>query len=260
MSLRGWLLAIWVAAVAAIVQAPATLLVAPIEASCDGRCRLAAVEGSLWRGAADLWLRQGQARSWQDWQPAARFSWRLDAGALWQGRLALVVGQEMAGNAAARLEAGLGGVAVDIGRLSLPAGPLLAGLGEGMPTAGWGGHLVAENCTLRRDLAGRWRGEGALRWLGARTSLLENLALGDYRLAWRKPLDGPATGELTTERGDLALQGDLTVNDRGPRFAGTAEARNTQRARLEKYLRAVGAPLAGTPGRYRLRLPDAPGE
>lgn len=258
MSLRGRLLAAVVLAVVAIViEAPATLLVSPIEAWCDGRCRLVGSEGSLWRGGADLWLRQGQVRSWQGWQPAGRFSWRFDAGALRRGRLALVITQGATGSESARVEASIGGIAADIGRLELPAGPLLASLGEGMPTAGWGGRLVVESCTLRGDYAGKWQGEGVVRWLDARTGLLESLALGDYRLAWRKAQDGPATGELSTERGDLGLQGTLVADGRGLRFAGTAEAREPQRGRLEKYLRAVGTPAAGVAGGYQLRLPNA---
>lgn len=268
MSARGRLLAMAaLAVVAMVVEAPAALLASPIEAWCDGRCRLAGIEGRLWQGGADLWLRQGQARSgqrnwhdWQDWQAAGRLRWRLDGSALGRGRLALVIGQGAVASEAARIEAGLGGIAVTVDRLAAPAGPLLASLGEGMPTSGWGGHLLAENCTLRLDWTGNWQGEGVLRWLDARTSLLESLALGDYRLAWRKPPDGAGSGDLSTERGDLALQGALTVGERGPRFAGTAEAREAGRGRLEKYLRAVGTPVAGVPGKYQLHLPGAPGE
>ncbi len=244
-------------ALAALVELPAALLRYPLADVCGTRCRLAGSEGTLWQGSSDLYFRDSVA---EPWQIAERLSWRFDPAALLRGRLALALdqGSSAGGVAAVRMEVGLNGVELAIRKFSLPAGLVLSSLGRGVPTSGWGGRLSAEGSRMNADFSGGWHGDGVLRWSAARTSLLENIVLGDYRLAWARAPKDALRGELSSEQASLQITGNIAVaGDGSLRFTGTAEAEKAQRARLEKYLRAVGTPMPDAPGKYRLNLPNA---
>ncbi len=261
MSLRTLLLlALLSSALAAVVELPAAWLVRPLNDLCAARCRLANTEGTLWRGSSDIYFRDGLAGPWQI---APRLSWRLEGSALMRGRLVIALdqGNATSGTGAVRLEAGPLGVELAVRQFSLPAGLVLSSLGRGIPASGWGGQLYVEDSRVSSDFAdftGGWQGKGVLRWRAARTALLENIVLGDYRLDWARARREALHGTLSSTEAVLDLQGEISVAGDGRlRFAGSAEAAKEQRASLEKYLRAVGSPSPGDPGKYLLNLPNS---
>ena len=261
MSLRTLLLlALLASALAAVVELPAAWLAHSINDLCATRCRLSNTEGTLWRGSSDIYFRDGLSGPWQ---LAQRLSWRLEGSALARGRLAIALdqGNVRTGSAAVRLEVGARGVELAVRQFSLPAGLVLSNLGRGIPASGWGGQLYVEDSRASSDFAdfaGGWQGKGVLRWRAARTALLENIVLGDYRLDWTRASREALHGTLSSTDAVLDLQGEISVAGDGRlRFAGSAEIAREHRASLEKYLRAVGSPSPGVPGKYLLNLPNS---
>lgn len=242
MRFRRWpLLAL--TALLGIGLAPAGLLTDALSGLCAGQCRFAEVKGYWWRGSADIYLQTG--RSDRAWSGLGQLRWQPE----WLG-LRLT-----AGSGSARLAANWSGLRVNIDNLRLPAGSLLAHLGHGLPQAGWGGDLIAKASQL--TLPWNFRaatGHGEIRWTQARSSLLEDYPLGDYRLAWTLPADGRWQGRLSSDQGPMFIDGELGLKPF--RFVGQARLA-PEASPLKKYVRLIGQPDGDN--RYRISLPSTSG-
>lgn len=237
-----WTAALGAAALALLVQAPAAVLVGPLEDACAGRCRIAAAEGPWWRGEALIYLRSDTA---SPWSPAGTLRWRLAPGGLRAtldgGRIALLPTAS--------------GLKWEASGLRLPAAPILSGF-PGLPRAGWGGTVELAQASGRWLWSGSCSGEGALRWAGARTSLVPGPALGDYRLDFKRGAAGPIEFTVAGERGVLEVEGQGSVLPGGAwRIDLQARAADGARAMIEPLLRTLGQPLDRAAGSYRIRWP-----
>lgn len=191
----------------ALARLPATWADSAAATLSDGRLRIAAADGSLWRGNGLIATprRDGSLQAWQ------AISWRVDFSQLWRGRLALDLGL---GSSTQGLHAGLtpGGWRLDSVRLALPIPLLSAVLPQNLTRLGWQGRLTAHGERLECDWQRSCHGALALTWQDAGTTLLPGQAFGDYRIALRM------TGDLTSIDIDtgaaaairVAAQGKLT--------------------------------------------------
>jgi hypothetical protein len=222
--------------------APASLLTDALSSQCDGHCRYAEVDGYWWRGSADIYVKTG--RSDRDWSRLGQLCWQPE----WLGLLLTI------GGGSARLAADVTGLQLDIERIRLPAGSLLGRFGHGLPQDGWGGYLTASATHLSMPWNfSKTSGQGEIIWIKARTSLLENHALGDYRLAWSLPNAGRWQGRLSSDKGPMLVDGELALSPF--RFVGQARL-DPAASPLQKYLMLIGRPEGEN--RYRISLPKGP--
>jgi len=237
-----WRLLLALSAVLLIAQAPAGLLTDALASLCAGQCRFAEVEGYWWRGSADIYL--GTNSGDRAWSRLGQVRWQPE-GLGWQLTL---------GSGSARLAAEINGLHLAVDNIRFPAGGLLGQFGHGLPQDGWGGYLTAR----ATELVMPWNfspasGRGEIVWSQARTSLLENYPLGDYRLAWSMSADGGGRGHLSSDQGPLSVTGELTLHPFG--FIGQADLAPAA-GPLRKYLKLIGRPDGEN--RYRIALPAAP--
>lgn len=222
--------------------APAGLLTDALSQRCAGQCRFAEVEGYWWSGAADLYLRTGSDD--RAWNRLGQLRWQPDGLGL---RLRL-------GGGKARLAADLSGLRLVIDNIRVPADSLLGHVGHGLPQDGWGGYLTAKATQLSMPWNfGTASGQGEIIWRQARSSLLENYPLGDFRLDWTWSANGRGQGHLSSAPEPISVAGELALNPF--HFVGQAKLAPAA-ASLQKYLKLIGRPDGEN--RYLISLPSAP--
>lgn len=140
----------------AVVGAPAFVLDDALAQASDGRIRLSASSGTLWRGAGLLVEREGgRYRPWID------IAWRVDFGELWRGRLGLAL--TIDGELATQLTVAPDGFGIDLPGASLPLAPLVRILPHPTARLGWNGRLHASGELVQLHLAHHLRGPAAAR-------------------------------------------------------------------------------------------------
>ena len=167
----------------AVVGAPAFVLDDALAQASDGRIRLSASSGTLWRGAGLLVEREGgRYRPWID------IAWRVDLGELWRGRLGLAL--TIDGELATQLTVAPDGFGIDLPGASLPLAPLVRILPHPTARLGWNGRLHASgelvHCTWHITCEGRLR----LDIDALSLSVLPDAQLGRYRLDASTGADG----------------------------------------------------------------------
>ena len=230
----------------ALIQLPASLVGDLLASQCPERCRLAHTEGRLWAGQGELFLRAGPHAPWQAAGPLA-WHWQWPAG--WPG-LKIDLG---GGQIDARLNRE--GLQLDLHAIALPANTLLSQLGDKLPQSGWQGWLTLPQGQITLGWDARWHSQGEIHWRDARSRLLEDAPLGQWRFHWQRPANQPLQGQLTAQGGEVALQGQLNWPGPGQAMRFDGEAQSAVGGVAEKYLRAVGRVTGGCAGCYRLQWP-----
>jgi len=224
------------------VRLPAAWLAAPLEAWSAGEVRLANVNGTVWQGSGELWVRDPARQGWRPWRA---LRWALRGEALWRGEW--------------RVESDLGELAfadwqwvwrgVDT---PVPAALLARRLPGALGKMDWQGDV--------RLVAGEWRcpptrlhactGSAELRWDNLASPLLPLAPLGSYRLAVTAD-GGPARLTVATHAGPLRLSGQGEWSAGGGRFDGEVIGPPDFLVRLPNV---AGDLVTATeePGRFRL--------
>jgi len=212
---------------------PAHVAAYLLDAACAGQCRLAATEGTLWRGQGQLYLAGGQ----DNWYALGRLSWQLPAGdAL----------------ARARLENGslvwLAYNRVEVSDIALPAAAVLAQPALDLPVGNWQGSLLIRHAKAQwAPTSQHPASSGEVLWLGAASGLLGDRPLGDYRLTWND--DGGSAPDIRIaggRPGEIGIDGQLEQS----RLLASVELKAAAQNELGRYLTlAPGVTDAGN-GRY----------
>lgn len=208
--MRGWLAigaGAVLLAVALAIQAPAALLDHRVAALTDGRIRIAAATGSLWRGAGELTLLPEGVR--------IPIAWRLEPMPLLRGEVAGSLTAADA-NRPATFTAAHEDFSVHDFAIALPAAAVLRTAGAPSALTDAGGTLALEVADLVRR-GDRLEGRADLRWKDAAlpASLTgTSIALGEVRVtAAGSGSEIPAT--LTNSGGEVDVSGSMVFSARG---------------------------------------------
>jgi len=191
------------------VEAPATLIDRRVERASGGVLRLADATGTVWSGRGTLADARGRWR--------LPLGWRADPVALLAGRLAFTLVPASADEPRGVVMLGEQEVGATDLALRLPAA-MLESAWPANPVPRFEGRLVVTSPSLRRVGA---RIEGALdaRWEDARISLGGlALALGVVEATARPGDRGVTRVALRNRGGDVAIDGEMTVQDDGVRL------------------------------------------
>ena len=240
--------------VALLIKAPASLVDGRIDAISAGKVRLASATGTLWNGAGELRLVDGNA--------SLPVSWHIDPWPLVRGELRGTIAVEDGATAPASFSVGLAESTVRNVSVSLPANTLLrvAGVPALLANAGGNVGLNIGELTKRGD---RIEGRLALRWDQATLQTLQiiprpslTIALGDIRVdATGQGSD--LAGPVTNTGGDVEIGGTVSASLKGnarldariqPRAGIDVERANS----LGNILALLGHPDAG--GGYRINF------
>lgn len=235
------------AAIEAAWLAPAALVDGRVAQLTGGALRLAATEGTAWRGRGVLVA--GGTRL-----PVA---WRVDGWPLLRGDLRIHLLSDDGSAGQPRADIALTGEHVVLRDVEamVPASLVAAVTG---PAAGWS---VAGNVGITTAEL-EWaptaiRGDARLHWRGARLVLADGIApldLGDVRAALTAD-GGRLAGPVSNEGGDIAVRGELTLRpNEDLRLSLALAPRHRVDATLARVLSAIGT--AGADGwRVEWRMP-----
>jgi len=233
-------------AVALIVEAPASLLELYLAAIAGGRIHVANTSGTLWRGAGELVLADGDRR---------RIAWRLDPWAL--------LGGEVRGSLSGEGTAPDARFAVDGSKLELdgfaltmPIAELQRAAGVSSTLASAGGEIAIRVDRLVRD-TGAIDVQLALQWRDASIAgpgAYPRIALGEIQ-AELSGRGREVSGPVTNRGGEVEIDGRVTASAAGRQ---RIEASIRPRPGIDKgHAEAIVAVLSaiGTPdaqGGYRI--------
>jgi hypothetical protein len=232
--------------IALVWFAPASLVDGQISSATQGRLRLAAAHGTLWRGGATLTDATG---AW-----ALPLDWRVEPSL--SPRAVVLVLEPAPGRAEPR------------GHITLLDGTLhVAGLSLAVPAAALDGAFVARGQwtpggELTLDASSfDWNGtagSGALnlRWRGARIagggSMLD---LGTLTLDLAPRADR-LRGRVANDGGDVRIAGDVDLSGAGASVDATLTPTSSAPREMVRALSALGTPDAG--GTVRVQWRGAP--
>jgi hypothetical protein len=221
---------------ATIAFAPASLVDSRVNAMTDGQVRLAAAEGTLWRGRGTVVMGDGV--------PRIPLAWQLDPWSLARGE-ALIT-----------LDAPADGVGPPRGRITLAVGkatgarracPVPAAAGAArvpLPglQAGGVGEVNAEDLLVTGTVA---RGKLRFQWRGARlaTDGQSTMDLGTVA-ATLLARQGVLVGPLTARGGTIRIDGETTLAPDGVRLAARLVPEPTATAADRAALAQLGTPAA----------------
>jgi general secretion pathway protein N len=251
--MRAWLVigaSVTLLAAALIIQAPATLLDRRVADLTDGRIRIAAASGTVWRGTGELTLLPDGAR--------VPIAWRLEPTPLLRGVLAGSLTAADAGRPA-RFSVEHENFTVHDFAIALPAISVLrtAGVPDALTNAG--GTLTVDAADLARR-GGRLEARANLNWTGAALAAPltgARIALGDVRLVVTgSGSEIPAT--LSNTGGEVDIAGSLVFSLRGmPQFDARIKPRPglpaDRNAAIATALSSIGR--ADGAGGYRIVWP-----
>ncbi|MEO8566748.1 MAG: type II secretion system protein N [Betaproteobacteria bacterium] len=237
-------------AAALIIEAPATLLDRRVADLSDGRVRITAATGTVWRGAGELTLLPDGVR--------IPIAWRLEPMPLLRGGLAgsLTLGD---GNRRATFIVEQKNFSVHDFAIALPATSVLRTVGVADALTNAGGTLTLDAADLARR-GDRLEARANLNWTDAALAAPltgARIALGDVRLAAAgSGSEIPAT--LSNSGGEVDIAGSLLFSTRStpqidapikPRPGLPADRNEAIAAALSSIGRADGA------GGYRIVWP-----
>jgi hypothetical protein len=189
--------------VAAAAFAPASLVDARVDAATGGRVRIAALEGTLWRGRGVAVVHDGAARL-----PVA---WKIDPWALARGQARIAFDPPAGAADAPRgsLALSAGGAQVEHFAVAIPAAAFSAQLP--VPALHVGGilDLRADDVAFDRSVE---RGAVNLEWRGARLAFEGQppVDLGTITVAL-SARDGALIGSVTSRGGAIRIAGEATL-------------------------------------------------
>jgi general secretion pathway protein N len=216
--------------VAFAAQAPATLLDRRIDRATGGALRFADATGTVWSGHATLADAKGRWR--------LPLGWRTDPLALLGGRMRVMLVPASADEPRGVVVAGEQDLTATDLELRLPAA-VIETAWPGPPALRFDGQLVVTSPSLRRVGT---RVDGALdaRWDGARVSfggLVLPLGTVD---ATARPEPGATRVTLRNRGGDVAIEGEVVVQDDGVRLDARLLPSPALAAPLAVIVRSLG--------------------
>jgi len=206
-----------------LTQAPASVLARAVRSWSLGRVELVDPAGTVWDGAAEVVLSNGDPDTAVRTRLPGRMSWRIDAWHLLIGSLDLTLSNAavLATPLAVRMDRAANAT-IDANQLRLPAA-ILVGLGAPWNTIRPGGDIQVEWDTLHLQ-SGEVRGQLRAEWIGASSGLSPIVPFGHYRLRANGIFDGAAL-QLETVSGPMEMVGNGTIaGGMHLHFRGTARA------------------------------------
>lgn len=197
-----------------LLRLPASLMDPVVAAASDGRLRIAAAEGSFWRGSGTLATSDGR-RQLRAVRPV---TWRFGTTG---SALSFQFGEQ--GSALAQLLFSVSGTDLSGLDLDLPAALIAEAIPHPAARAGWRGNARFSAPAVACDWQGRCNGELRITWRDAGVDIVPAQRFGDYLLTLRLVGDRIAL-ELDTVTGSIRVagRGELDRNGTGS-FAGTVE-------------------------------------
>ncbi len=231
------------------IYAPAQLLGSLLGQLTGNRLGLAAAQGSLWKGNANLLLNDIDARdppvdlgkvSW-DSQPLQIFSGRFSVSLSWNEGPPFWITLDPS-----RLH-----VEHAVFNLNTEFVPLLV---PTLKASQLGGQLAirCQNFSVTRS---EILGQIEIDWNQASAPLSTVSPLGSYQVTLEGQGNALDIRVKTQGEGPLILQGNgRWSNSEGVHFVGTAEAKPTSKAQLQELLRVMGNETPAGSGLYQLRF------
>lgn len=229
---------------AVLIRFPAASIAPYIARATGDRWRVAAAEGTLWRGQATIYALNGTSGQWY---PGLGMKWRVIWSELAKGLFASKIDFDDGGTA--QFSLGFRGWSLEQLNAALPAVQVATLLPSALSDYGWSGTLKSQATKFGCNWGvPRCAGQIELSWIAAGTAQIPGPPLGDYRL--RMTAEGEALHfDLGTVRGRLQIAGSGELSNGKVRFTGEASANGEDAARLETLLRTIGRP-GSAPGRY----------
>ncbi|NMG54997.1 type II secretion system protein N [Aromatoleum aromaticum] len=198
----------------ALLRLPASLMDLVVASASDGRLRIAAAEGSFWRGSGTLATSDGRRRL----RAMRPVSWHLGTAG---SALSVQFGEQ--GSAPAQLLISVTGADLSGLDLELPAALIADAIPHPAARAGWRGNARFSAPAIACNWQSRCNGELQITWREAGVDIVPDQRFGDYLLTLR--LVGNRTAlEIDTVTGSVRVagRGELDRNGMGS-FAGTVE-------------------------------------
>jgi hypothetical protein len=186
---------------------PASLMDRVIATATDGRLRLAAAEGSFWRGHGVLAIADGQRRL----NSSRAVGWRVGVDPSRSG-LTLLISEH--GHDQALLLFTLDGAQLEGLNLDMPLEAVSAAIDHPATRAGWRGTLALEASDLSCDWRATCNGTLRVRWSDAGLDIVPERHLGDHEILVHAHA-GAFDVVLKTLDGDLRLDGRGTIDRDG---------------------------------------------
>lgn len=241
------LLFVLIASAFFVARLPAVLMDDVLAQASNGKLRIAATRGSLWRGSGLLAISDGQRQL----RAMRTIDWRLGFA---PGATALKLVLEEHQRPQADLRLGIGGIAIERLALDLPLDLVAASIAHPVARAGWRGRLVLASDGFSCD----WRQtcEGALRvrWQDAGLDIVPERALGTHEIRFTA-LGRAFDIAVNTLDGDIRVAGSGRLEPSGAlSFNGSVEGDPEIVDRMPNIMDR-NARLSGTPGRVLVTLP-----
>jgi Type II secretion system (T2SS), protein N len=221
---------------AAIAFAPAALVDSRVNAMTSGQVRLAATEGTVWRGRGTVVMGDGV--------PPVPLTWQLDPWSLLRGEALITLDSPADGVGPPRGRVTLSAGRAHVVRLefTVPAAALSARLPVPGLQAGGTVEVTAEDLAIAGTVE---RGSLRLAWRGARLTAegqpTVDLGTVTAELAARQ---GALAGPLTARGGTIRIDGETSLAPGGVRLAARLVPEPTASAVDRALLAKLGAPAA----------------
>jgi hypothetical protein len=221
---------------ATIAFAPASLVDSRVNAMTDGQVRLAAAEGTLWRGRGTVVMGDGV--------PRIPLAWQLDPWSLARGEalITLDAPADGVGPPRGRITLAVGKANVERLEFTVPAAAVAARFPLPGLQAGGVVEVNAEDLLITRTVE---RGKLRLQWRGARlaTDGQSTMDLGTVA-ATLSARQGALLGPLTARGGTIRIDGETTLAPGGVRLAARLVPEPTATAADRAALAQLGTPAA----------------
>lgn len=221
-----------------VAWAPATLLDAALQRATDGRLRILAASGSVWRGEGTFASLTPDGRAAQPWLTAG---WDTEFGSLLTGALEWRL-VERAGATVLRVRVRPGGVEVVEADIDAPLKPLLDSIPHPIARAGWRGAARLQIPGWQCDWQGQCEGRLKLAWQDAGVELVPGRRFGDYEIT-ATAKGNAGTMDIHTLSGEVKVNGNGTWQQgKRPRFDGSVEGPVEIVGRLPNVMDGVAFP------------------
>lgn len=237
-----------VAALMAIVMAPAALIDRSLGDLSQGSLRLGQPEGTIWQGQGVVTIRDPVTQSWSTWR---QMHWSFDFSALVHGWLAWHLTVE--GSEPGQVAVGLAHWRVRNLAIVGPARYLVQHLDSPLAKLGWQGDLALLAPYLECSWQGVCDGNISVRWLNAGCDCLPGQVFGDY-LVDAVAFAGDVKLGLSTSAGAIRIEGEAGFSTEKPLSINATVIGNPL---LLSHLPAVASPWVtptDDPGTWRIRL------
>ncbi|MFN3985105.1 MAG: type II secretion system protein N [Rhodocyclaceae bacterium] len=243
---RGLLFLVLVA-VLALARLPATLMDSALAAGSGGKLRLAAAEGSFWRGSGVLAVSDGQ----RTLRASRAVTWSFGLSAAPLGAV-LHISEHR--HPQARLRLTPGGVAIEQLGFDLPLDLVAASVPHPAARAGWRGRLLLSSAGFGCDWRGQCEGGLIVHWRDAGLDIVPDRELGSHEIRLQA-LGKAFDVQVSSLEGDIRIAGNGRLEPDGRfGFEGVVEGDPDVVDRIPNVMDR-NARLTDTAGRVLISLP-----